>query len=305
MKILTKSIALAVAVFALAACSQNRVDLPESERQVSSGKLYEMHLFSPELNETVKIDIWAPENYDATTAHNVLYMHDGQNLFDPEVTWNHQSWNMDSTTQMLIDKGAIPPTIIVGIYSVDTTRIGDLMPEKLFNLIANDTTHQHFDAWTNGKYRGEKYLAFIVQTLKPEIDHLFSTNPAREATAVMGSSMGGLISLAAITEYPEIFGAAGCLSTHINNPTENGGLYEGFKVYLAENLQLDEKHRLYIDCGDQTVDADYAPFFNDFSAHINSLTEAQLFAEIFPGTAHTESDWEKRANIPLEFMFGK
>ncbi|MGN0186817.1 MAG: alpha/beta hydrolase [Paludibacteraceae bacterium] len=288
-------------IIPLTACS-NTPPLSESPRHVSDGRLYEMRLFSPEMADTVTIDIWTPNDYDTRTRHHVVYMHDGQNLFDANATWNHQSWNMDSTTQRLIDQKTIPPTIIVGIHSNDATRIGDLMPQKLMNLVRNNTTRRTLDQLSGGPYRGETYLAFITHTLKPTIDRQFATDPTPTATSIMGSSMGGLISLAAMVEYPDLFGAAACLSTHINNPDEHGGLYDALKIYLTNNLQLDHTRRLYLDCGDQTVDADYTPYFDNMVALIDSLCTAEMQVRFFPGDEHSERCWEHRVDIPLTFI---
>lgn len=289
------------AIVALTACTRTP-NLPESPRRVSAGRLYEMHLFAPEMADTLTIDIWTPNDYDTRTRHHVVYMHDGQNLFDADATWNHQSWNMDSTTQRLIDQNIIPPTIIVGIHSKDATRIGDLMPKKLMDAVHNDTTRATLDYMSGGQYRGEAYLTFIAHTLKPEIDRLFATDPTPAATSIMGSSMGGLISLAAMAEYPDVFGSAACLSTHINNPDEHGGLYEALKIYMADRLHLDHTHRLYLDCGDQTVDADYTPYFDDMAARIDSLCTAEMQVRFFPGDEHSEQCWERRVAIPLTFI---
>lgn len=289
------------AIVPLAACT-HAPNLPESPRRVSAGRLYEMRMFSPEMNDTIVVDVWTPDDYNTRTRHHVVYMHDGQNLFDADATWNRQSWNMDSTTRQLIDQKTIPPTIIVGIHSNAATRIGDLMPQKLMDAVRNDTTRATLDDMSGGQYRGEAYLTFIAHTLKPEIDRLFATDPAPAATSIMGSSMGGLISLAAMAEYPDVFGAAACLSTHINNPGEHGGLYEALKIYMTDHLHLDHTRRLYLDCGDQTVDADYTPYFDDMAARIDSLCTAEMQVQFFPGDEHSEQCWERRVAIPLTFI---
>ena len=97
-----------------------------------------MDLFSPEMNETIKIDVWTPENYTINKNYPVVYMHDGQNLYDATSTWNHQAWEIDSVAGYLMREGIIKPAIIVGIYSTDTTRLGDLMPEKPLQYLQND-----------------------------------------------------------------------------------------------------------------------------------------------------------------------
>jgi predicted alpha/beta superfamily hydrolase len=100
----------------------------------------------------------------------------------------------------------------------------------------------------------DNYLRFLVQELKPFIDATYRTRPEREATFIMGSSMGGLISLYALCEYPDVFAGAGCVSTHW--PAVNGVILP----YLQERLPAPGRHKLYFDYGTETLDAEYEPY---------------------------------------------
>lgn len=278
----------------------------QSPMQVTSGNLYRLNIFSPEMNETIKVDVWTPDGYSTETEFPVVYMHDGQNLFDASATWNRQSWEMDSTAGAMIAKGEIPPIIIAGIHSTDTTRIGDLMPEKPLQYLTDDTVRTFIDMMCHGKYRADEYLAFIANTLKPHVDSLFSTDPSREATIVMGSSMGGLISIYAMSEYPETFGGAGCLSTHWSGAIErNSDFPRAMCRYLIENLPQDGNHLLYMDNGDRTIDSVYIPYFHAMNALADSLgyhEGERLLTGFHPGEAHEERAWAKRVGTPLRFL---
>lgn len=280
-----------------------------SPMKVTSGNLYRLEIFSPEMNETINVDVWTPNGYSRETKLPVIYMHDGQNLFDASATWNKQSWEMDSTAGAMISKGEIPPVIIAGIHSTDTTRIGDLMPEKPLQYLTDDTVKTFIDMMCRGKYRADEYLAFIVNTLKPQVDSLFSTDTSCEATFVMGSSMGGLISIYAMSEYPETFGGAGCLSTHWSGTIErNNDFPSAMRRYLTEKLPQSCNHRLYMDNGDRTIDSVYIPYFHAMNALADSLGYHEgdrLLTGFHPGEAHDERAWAKRVAIPLRFLLQK
>jgi enterochelin esterase-like enzyme len=146
-----------------------------------------------------------------------------------------------------------------------------------------------------------------VQELKPYIDQKYSVYTNRKNTFIAGSSLGALISMYAICEYPKIFGGAACLSTHwvgtlsVNeNPIPNA-----FIAYLDKNLPSPKNHEIYFDCGDKTLDAMYPPI----QKRVDSLMLAKGYdgtnwlTRYFPGDDHSEKSWSKRLNIPLEFLF--
>ncbi|MDF1697517.1 MAG: alpha/beta hydrolase-fold protein [Saprospiraceae bacterium] len=150
----------------------------------------------PQLNTTRKIWIYLPSNYSKSDAHYpVLYMHDAQNLFDVLTSFSGE-WHIDETMDELIENGH-QEAIIVGIENGKSSRIDEYTP------------------WPHEKYKGGKgaeYVDFIVHTLKPHIDSTFRTKPEREYSGIMGSSLGGLISLYAAIEHQKIFGKAGIFS---------------------------------------------------------------------------------------------
>lgn len=150
----------------------------------------------PQLNRTRKIWIYFPPGYETSGInYPVLYMHDGQNLFDATTSFAGE-WEVDETLNNLATQGKRVP-IVVGIDNGGTDRIGEYTP------------------WTNPQYGGgdgDKYMQFIVETLKPYIDKHYRTLTDRENTGIMGSSLGGLISHYGSTKYQETFSKAGLFS---------------------------------------------------------------------------------------------
>jgi predicted alpha/beta superfamily hydrolase len=197
--------------------------------------------YMPQLNRNRRISIYLPEGYKKSSKHYpVLYMHDGQNLFD-EYTSGYGEWGVDECLDSLIKKGA-RPCIVVGI---------DNGPKRMNEY--NPFTFEQF-----GEGEGDAYVNFLVKSLKPFIDKHYRTLPSKENTIIAGSSMGGLISYYALLKHPEVFGKAGVFSPafwtapQINNFTDslakkmNGlvffymGGYEGQR-YLDDMMQVSDK----------------------------------------------------------------
>jgi predicted alpha/beta superfamily hydrolase len=150
----------------------------------------------PGLNRERTVRIYLPPGYERSRQrYPVLYMHDGQNLFDAATSYAGE-WGVDETLNELSKSHGLR-IIVVGIDNGGTDRIHELNP------------------WDNpqyGKGEGVEYMAFVVDVLKPWVDRNYRTRADRRHTVIMGSSMGGLISSYALNHYPGVFGAAGVFS---------------------------------------------------------------------------------------------
>lgn len=161
-----------------------------------------------------------PDEYNSLKKYPVLYMHDGQMLFDSTITWNNQEWKIDETASNLIKVDKIKSFIVVGIWNSNDKRRFEFMPQKPFSQLPKETQlSARMQLMENKEARPYEmktgnYLKFIVKELKPFIDSHFSSLPNQENTFIGGSSFGGMISWYALCEYPKIFGGAICLSTH-------------------------------------------------------------------------------------------
>ncbi len=292
----------------LAACTSTpKAPFEPSQLEVTSGNLWRANIFSPELNETIKVDVWTPNGYTTSKKYPVVYMHDGQNLFDANSTWNHQAWEIDSVMGMLIVENKIRSAVVVGIHSVDTTRIGDLMPERVVEMTPPGKVRDFIDMMCRGQYRADEYLSFIVNTLKPTIDSHFSTLTDRKSTSIMGSSMGGLISIYGVTEYPDVFGAAVCMSTHWTGAIgDNADFPTAMKYYLMDKFPRNGDYLLYFDNGDCSYDSQYIPAYELMNSLFDFLgyhEGEKLKTGIFQGHSHSEQSWSQRVEIPLEFLY--
>ncbi|MCM1377149.1 MAG: alpha/beta hydrolase-fold protein [Clostridium sp.] len=273
------------------------------------GKVHRRYVPSVEMGDTITIDVWTPEGYRPDSiSYPVIFMHDGQNLYDSTTTWNRQSWEMDSIVGGLISSHQIPEIIIAGVHSVDSTRLGDLMPENAIKYLKRPYSGAIDEFVASGKVRGNAYAAFLANTLRPMMIEEFNISSNPDSTFVMGSSMGGLMSVYAMTEYPQVFGAAACLSTHwIGTLDGDPSFREAMASYLRENLPSGETHRLYFDRGTATLDSNYKEAELRMISLVDSLgynpEKGNFESFVDTGGAHEERSWARRVAIPLKFLF--
>jgi enterochelin esterase-like enzyme len=283
---------------------------------VVSGSIQRIDSFQSTFVTPRNIDVWLPEGYDPSKKYAVLYMHDGQMLFDSTQTWNKQAWDVDDVAARLISTGKIKDLIIVGIWNGGQTRHQDYFPQLPFEQMSaaeKDTVVAQLQSAGRTKEvfrpRSDNYLKFIVKELKPFIDKHYSVKTDRENTFIAGSSMGGLISLYALCEYPDVFGGAACLSTHwVGTFTlQNNPVPQAFINYLNHKLPRPNQHKIYFDCGDRTLDALYPPIQQqvDSLMAIKGFNDIHWITKYFPGDDHSEPSWQRRLHIPLTFLFSK
>ena len=301
------SLILTLSLIICFSCSAEHMNLPN----VSSGKIERLEDFHSDFITSRNVDIWLPEGYTQEDKYAVIYMHDGQMLFDKNTGWNGQEWGVDETLSRLIEKNVIRKCIVVGIWN-SATRWADYFPEKAHNMLTPeflqrfaDLEYAHYDTFV----QSDDYLKFIVEELKPYIDSHYSTRPGRESTFVAGSSMGGLISMYAICEYPDIFGGAACLSTHWvgAKPIENNEMSDAFVAYLQEYLPTPSTHKIYFDHGTVGLDQYYEPtqIRVDQIMREGGYTSENWMTRKFEGADHTENDWNSRLHVPITFLLGK
>lgn len=286
------------------------------EQKVSAGRIEKYPDFESKYVSERNVEVWLPENYDSKNRYAVLYMNDGQSLFDADVTWNHQSWDVDDVVTKLQRANKIKDVIVVAVWNGQNTRHADYFPQKPYERLTvteKDTITAQLQraARTKDVFKpvSDNYLRFLVSELKPFIDKTYPTYTDSKHTFIAGSSMGGLISMYAICEYPKVFGGAACLSTHWPGvfSIEGNPLPDAFLTYLSKHLPSPKNHKIYFDCGDQTLDALYPLVQQKADAIMKArgFTEKSWLTKYFPGDDHSEKSWNKRLHIPLLFLLGK
>lgn len=219
----------------------------------------------PQLKRTRRVWIYLPPNYQTSgTRYPVLYMQDGQNLFDDATSFSGE-WGVDETMDTTEN-----PCIVVGIDHGGARRLQEYNPYD----------HAEF-----GRGEGKAYTDFIVQTLKPYIDSHYRTAPGRANTGIAGSSMGGLISLYAVLAYPDVFGTAGVFSPAlwIADPS----IYDAIRARAAEVYA-----RIYFYAGKEESEQMVPDLLRAFET-MAGKSSSQLTTVIRDGARHNEAAWRK------------
>ncbi len=286
------------------------------EINVSTGKLSRISAFKSQYIEARNVDVWLPDGYSTTEKYAVLYMHDGQMLYDAATTWNKQAWEVDEVAGKLIAEEITQKFIIVGVWNNSSKRHPEYFPQKPYESltpIEKDTVTAQLQKVGRTKEAfqplSDLYLKFLVTELKPYVDKNYATFSDKDHTFIAGSSMGGLISLYAICEYPAVFGGAACMSTHWPGTfaTTNNPVPTAFIKYLQQHLPDPKTHKIYFDYGDQTLDAMYPKLQDNVDTVMvaKGYTSRQWMTKFFPGKDHSEKSWHERLAIPLTFLIGK
>jgi predicted alpha/beta superfamily hydrolase len=227
------------------------------------------------------VAIWLPPDYykNKKKKYPVLYMHDGQNVFDPATSSFGVDWQADETADSLIRQNRMKGIIIAAIYN----------------------TADRNDEYSYTK-TGRAYMEFIVKTLKPKIDLKYRTMKDRKNTAVMGSSMGGLISLMLVWEHNDVFSMAGCLSPAFKVDEYN------YLPYIEKYKGKKKNIKLYIDDGGKGLEMKLLPGVAETIELLNKKgyeTGKDLMWYYDEEAGHTESAWAARLWRPMLFMFGR
>jgi predicted alpha/beta superfamily hydrolase len=277
--------------------------------KVSSGNIKRIENFSSQFIASRNVDVWLPEGYNSTKKYNVVYMHDGQMLFDSLVTWNKKEWKVDEVFSKLIKDKTIDECIVVGIWNNGSERISEYFPNKIFDQLLESTRKKISEKYCNGKTaNGDNYLKFVVTELKPYIDRNFSTRSEKAHTFMIGSSMGGLISIYALSEYPTVFEGVACMSTAWLSFIEpNYEVPAAAFDYLKKNLPSALDHKIYFDYGTGESDRNYelTQSFVDLIAKGRGYTDKNYMSKVFEKDEHNEVSWSKRLKNPVEFLMQK
>ncbi len=223
--------------------------------------------------EVYRIRVYEPPGYRENTLkrYPVLYMHDGKNLFFPDEAFLGVEWEVDETMDRLNAMNAIKLALVVGIQANERER--DYTPPGC-----------------------KDYCRFIAKTLKPTVDHLYRTLPDARNTGVMGSSLGGLVSLELAWSYAASFGMAGCMSSTFQRDPD-----------LIPRIVSEGKKplKIYLDSGWPGDNYEITRCMRDALAAVGYETGKELLYLAFPGDPHNEHAWATRVHIPFQFFFAR
>lgn len=231
------------------------------------------------------IYVYLPEaaEHDRRRRFPVLYCHDGQNLWDdPECCFGHGGWYLNRILDELTAAERIEPIIIVGIPNGEA-RFREYTPRKSFDVIAD-----------------HPYANFVCDVVKHAVDNKFPTKKSRRHTALLGSSLGGLISLWMAHKLPETFSKVACLSGAFQFRDRTG---KTFADFLSQNDMQDV--RVYIDSGTVKDGAPLTRRVCDTYVACGWRFGQNLLHFEDAGAEHNERYWRHRVWRALTFLFGR
>lgn len=238
--------------------------------------------FIPQLNRNRKIWLYLPPDYTTSSKHYpVLYMQDGQNLFDNATSFSGE-WQVDETLNALFANGDYG-AIVVGIDNGGGERLNEYSP------------------WNNPQYgggQGDEYMTFMAETLKPYIDANYRTRPEASMNALIGSSMGALISTYGVCEYPQLFSKAGSVSPAYWFSLSDLNNYINTEVSDIQNL------RMYFVAG-QNESSGMVPDLNAVRNNLQAkgLQTSNTFTKIDAAGTHSESYWRTQFGALYQWLF--
>lgn len=289
-----KALMLLIVLQSAAVCSLNgctSVMPPAEQTQISEVNhppepgTFELHqaMETPGLTPR-DVMVWLPPAYhlDTISKYNVLYMHDGQNVFDPQKSYAGVSWRAHLICDSLMQLQIIEPLIIVAI----------------------DNTADRLEEYTPGE-KGELYMAFVAEVLKPFIDNKYRTYPEKQKTITAGASAGGTISFMLAWHYNDVFSKAICMSPALKI------VNSGYEIDLVQTVEKREGRPkdafFYIDNGGKGMDEWLQPGIYQMldAMREKGYRDGESFVWYHDPTAdHNEEAWSSRFPYALKIIFG-
>ena len=246
----------------------------------SSGSLFQVNNFaSPQFGNSRTLILYLPPSYNQNSLKHypVLYMHDGQNLFQASTSSFGTEWQVDENINSLVNGGLMDEVIVVGIYNT---------PNRIFEY--TPCCDPSF-----GGGGANTYERFLIDTVKPFVDQNFRTLPSKENTAIMGSSLGGLLSFYIGRRNPSVFSKAGCMSSSFwwNN--------EALTAQTTTHVPV----KFYIDAGTNNDGLTETTHMDNALVADGYVQGSDVNFFVAQGGSHNEASWAARVAIPLQWLF--
>jgi predicted alpha/beta superfamily hydrolase len=253
---------------------------------VTPGQLRKYDKFrSKFLRNQRDIVVYVPPDYDQQPERRypVLYLHDGQNLFDAATAFNGQDWHVAQTADYAISAGLVEPLIIVGLYNTGKTRLREYTPTSVPRL---------------GGGRADRYAKFLIEEVKPVVDRDYRTRPEASQTGIGGSSLGGLASIYLGLKFSNVFSKIAALSPSV---------WWNQRVILrfAQAAPVEPRPRIWLDIGTREGPriVDDVEKFRDVLLSKGWQYDRDLHYERVEGAEHNEAAWAARVGPFLQFLF--
>jgi predicted alpha/beta superfamily hydrolase len=251
------------------------------------------HFPSKILRNERDVLVYLPRGYrrNRRQRYPVLYLHDGQNVFDAATSFAHVEWGVDETAQRLIREGLMEPTIVVAVGNTGENRIHEYTPTR--GLIDENAKRKK-----RSKGLGRKFGRFMVEELKPFIDKLYRSRPEAEFTGLGGSSLGGLSTIVLGLWHPDVFTRLAVMSASIW--WDNCVIYD-----MVDAIQPGAKPplKIWLDTGTHEPGWERAAVLRDKMVEKGWRLYDDLNYAEFPGADHSEGAWAARVEEVLRFLY--
>jgi predicted alpha/beta superfamily hydrolase len=253
---------------------------------VTSGQLRKYDSFrSKFLRNQRDIVVYVPPDYDRQPERRypVLYLHDGQNLFDAATAFNGQDWHVAQTADYAISAGLVEPLIVVGLYNTGKTRLREYTPTSVPRL---------------GGGRADRYAKFLIEEVKPVVDRDYRTRQEAVQTGIGGSSLGGLVSIYLGLKFSSVFGKIAALSPSV-------WWNQRMILRFAQAAPVEPRPRIWLDIGTREGPriVDDVEKFRDVLLSKGWQHDRDLHYERVEGAEHNEAAWAARVGPFLQFLF--
>jgi enterochelin esterase-like enzyme len=252
--------------------------------------------------------VWLPPGYDGSNRrYKVLYVNDGQWAFRTRAD-DDQAFAIDESIQRLVKARKIEPVIVVAVFNPGNDRFRQYLPQPMYNGTTG-ALRAAMDKELSGKpVTSAAFLAFLANELKPAIDAAYRTRAGAKNSAIIGASMGGLITAAAFIEHPDLFGRAACISPqwplYDVRMVDYPALLTAWPAYFAR-LGAPEGRKLWLDHGTTMIDAGFGPYQTAIARQLEAngwRRGRNLEARVHQGGAHIWSDWAAHMDELLTWL---
>lgn len=260
-----------------------------------------------------EVFVWTPDGWSGESPLPVLYVQDGQNLFDARRVPYGAAWEIDACLSRLIARGAAPPILVVGVACAEN-RLAEYAPHPILQRASPHTRAAVDAAWGRLPPAGA-YAALVVERIKPVIDRAFPTRRDPGSTFILGSSMGGVAALECLARHPDVFGGVAALSAHLSLLPVDGtetmprdfaaDIASAVGAFAQDQMPPSGRHRIWLDRSELDIDRHYGPSHDALVAALIAKgyrPGVDLMRRAFPGVGHNEAAWRDRLDEVLTFL---